>query len=170
MPEETINNVSTEETSTIALLATKLLESRSKRETLEDMLKKSKRTEEGIVMLMATEMANLGLSSFKTDTGESFSRGTKLFASIRKELREEAQKKLKEWGTSLVSETVNAKTLSSFVKTGRVQFEEDPTRKPDWWDEFEKLITVFEKPAIRIGGRKGGEGTEDGEGTTTDLE
>jgi len=159
MPEETINNVSTEETSTIALLATKLLESRSKRETLEDMLKALRKAEDGIEMSMATEMATLGLKSFKTESGESFSLGTRLFASIKKELREEAQRKFKEWGTNLVSETVNAATLSAFVKTSREQFEDDISKKPDWWGELEQLVTVFEKPTIRIGGRKGGEGT-----------
>ena len=127
-------------------LADKLKELRDKKQHLAEEVKKNNAEIEETEYKLSLEMASSETQSFNR-SGTLFYLCTKLYASAVKENKAELYEALKNEGYgSLITETVNANSLSAFVKE---QMADNDDVLPDW---IEGKVNVFDR--ITIGIRK----------------
>ena len=127
-------------------LADKLKELRDKKQHLAEEVKKNNAEIEETEYKLSLEMASSETQSFNR-SGTLFYLCIKLYASAVKENKAELYEALKNEGYgSLITETVNANSLSAFVKE---QMADNDDVLPDW---LEGKVNVFDR--ITIGIRK----------------
>lgn len=125
-------------------LADKLKELRDKKQHLAEETKKNNAEIEETEYKLSMEMASSETQSFNR-SGTLFYLCTKLYASAVKENKAELYEALKNEGySSLITETVNANSLSAFVKE---QMADNDDVLPDW---LEGKVNVFDKVTIGI--------------------
>mgnify|MGYP004542608097 FL=1 len=125
-------------------LADKLKELRDKKQHLAEETKKNNAEIEETEYKLSLEMASSETQSFNR-SGTLFYLCTKLYASAVKENKAELYEALKNEGYgSLITETVNANSLSAFVKE---QMVDNDDVLPDW---LEGKVNVFDKVTIGI--------------------
>lgn len=125
-------------------LADKLKELRDKKQHLAEETKKNNAEIEETEYKLSLEMASSETQSFNR-SGTLFYLCTKLYASVVKENKAELYETLKNEGYgSLITETVNANSLSAFVKE---QMADNDDVLPDW---LEGKVNVFDKVTIGI--------------------
>lgn len=125
-------------------LADKLKELRDKKQHLAEDTKKNNAEIEDTEYKLSLEMASSETQSFNR-SGTLFYLCTKLYASAVKENKAELYEALKNEGYgSLITETVNANSLSAFVKE---QMVDNDDVLPDW---LEGKVNVFDKVTIGI--------------------
>ena len=125
-------------------LADKLKELRDKKQHLAEETKKNNAEIEDTEYKLSLEMASSETQSFNR-SGTLFYLCTKLYASAVKENKAELYEALKNEGYgSLITETVNANSLSAFVKE---QMADNDDVLPDW---LEGKVNVFDKVTIGI--------------------
>ena len=125
-------------------LADKLKELRDKKQHLAEEVKKNNAEIEETEYKLSLEMASSETQSFNR-SGTLFYLCTKLYASAVKENKAELYEALKKEGYgSLITETVNANSLSAFVKE---QMADNDDQIPDW---LEGKVNVFDKVTIGI--------------------
>ena len=125
-------------------LADKLKELRDKKQHLAEEVKKNNAEIEETEYKLSLEMASSETQSFNR-SGTLFYLCTKLYASAVKENKAELYEALKNEGYgSLITETVNANSLSAFVKE---QMADNDDQLPDW---LEGKVNVFDKVTIGI--------------------
>ena len=125
-------------------LADKLKELRDKKQHLAEETKKNNAEIEETEYKLSLEMASSETQSFNR-SGTLFYLCTKLYASAVKENKAELYEALKNEGYgSLITETVNANSLSAFVKE---QMADNDDVLPDW---LEGKVNVFDKVTIGI--------------------
>ena len=125
-------------------LADKLKELRDKKQHLAEETKKNNAEIEETEYKLSLEMASSETQSFNR-SGTLFYLCTKLYASAVKENKAELYEALKNEGYgSLITETVNANSLSAFVKE---QMADNDDQLPDW---LEGKVNVFDKVTIGI--------------------
>lgn len=125
-------------------LADKLKELRDKKQHLAEKTKKNNAEIEETEYKLSLEMASSETQSFNR-SGTLFYLCTKLYASAVKENKAELYEALKNEGYgSLITETVNANSLSAFVKE---QMADNDDVLPDW---LEGKVNVFDKVTIGI--------------------
>ena len=125
-------------------LADKLKELRDKKQHLAEDTKKNNAEIEETEYKLSLEMASSETQSFNR-SGTLFYLCTKLYASAVKENKAELYEALKNEGYgSLITETVNANSLSAFVKE---QMVDNDDVLPDW---LEGKVNVFDKVTIGI--------------------
>ena len=125
-------------------LADKLKELRDKKQHLAEETKKNNAEIEETEYKLSLEMASSETQSFNR-SGTLFYLCTKLYASAVKENKAELYETLKNEGYgSLITETVNANSLSAFVKE---QMADNDDQIPDW---LEGKVNVFDKVTIGI--------------------
>lgn len=125
-------------------LADKLKELRDKKQHLAEETKKNNAEIEETEYKLSLEMASSETQSFNR-SGTLFYLCTKLYASAVKENKAELYEALKNEGYgSLITETVNANSLSAFVKE---QMADNDDILPDW---LEGKVNVFDKVTIGI--------------------
>ena len=125
-------------------LADKLKELRDKKQHLAEETKKNNAEIEETEYKLSLEMASAETQSFNR-SGTLFYLCTKLYASAVKENKAELYEALKNEGYgSLITETVNANSLSAFVKE---QMADNDDVLPDW---LEGKVNVFDKVTIGI--------------------
>ena len=125
-------------------LADKLKELRDKKQHLAEETKKNNAEIEETEYKLSLEMASSETQSFNR-SGTLFYLCTKLYASAVKENKAELYEALKNEGYgSLITETVNANSLSAFVKE---QMVDNDDVLPDWLDG---KVNVFDKVTIGI--------------------
>lgn len=125
-------------------LADKLKELRDKKQHLAEETKKNNAEIEETEYKLSLEMASSETQSFNR-SGTLFYLCTKLYASAVKENKAELYEALKNEGYgSLITETVNANSLSAFVKE---QMTDNDDVLPDW---LEGKVNVFDKVTVGI--------------------
>lgn len=125
-------------------LADKLKELRDKKQHLAEETKKNNAEIEETEYKLSMEMASSETQSFNR-SGTLFYLCTKLYASAVKENKAELYEALKNEGYgSLITETVNANSLSAFVKE---QMADNDDILPDW---LEGKVNVFDKVTVGI--------------------
>ena len=125
-------------------LADKLKELRDKKQHLAEETKKNNAEIEETEYKLSLEMASSETQSFNR-SGTLFYLCTKLYASAVKENKAELYEALKNEGYgSLITETVNANSLSAFVKE---QMADNDDILPNW---LEGKVNVFDKVTIGI--------------------
>ena len=125
-------------------LADKLKELRDKKQHLAEETKKNNAEIEETEYKLSLEMASSETQSFNR-SGTLFYLCTKLYASAVKENKAELYEALKNEGYgSLITETVNANSLSAFVKE---QMADNDDILPDW---LEGKVNVFDRVTIGI--------------------
>ena len=125
-------------------LADKLKELRDKKQHLAEDTKKNNAEIEDTEYKLSLEMASSETQSFNR-SGTLFYLCTKLYASAVKENKAELYEALKNEGYgSLITETVNANSLSAFVKE---QMADNDDILPDW---LEGKVNVFDKVTVGI--------------------
>lgn len=125
-------------------LADKFKELRDKKQHLAEETKKNNAEIEETEYKLSLEMASSETQSFNR-SGTLFYLCTKLYASAVKENKAELYEALKNEGYgSLITETVNANSLSAFVKE---QMVDNDDVLPDW---LEGKVNVFDKVTIGI--------------------
>ena len=125
-------------------LADKLKELRDKKQHLAEETKKNNAEIEETEYKLSLEMASSETQSFNR-SGTLFYLCTKLYASAVKENKAELYEALKNEGYgSLITETVNANSLSAFVKE---QMADNDDVLPDW---LEGKVNVFDKVTVGI--------------------
>jgi hypothetical protein len=125
-------------------LAEQLITLRDEKDKLEDRLKKLNTFIEEIEYKLSDAMALSETQNF-TRSGKTFYLTTKTRASAAAESKESLFNALRKEGFgSLVYETVNANSLSSFVKE---QIGENEGSLPEW---LQGLVNVFEKTTVGV--------------------
>ena len=125
-------------------LADKLKELRDKKQHLAEETKKNNAEIEETEYKLSLEMASSETQSFNR-SGTLFYLCTKLYASAVKENKAELYEALKNEGYgSLITETVNANSLSAFVKE---QMADNDDVLPDW---LEGKVNVFDRVTVGI--------------------
>ena len=125
-------------------LADKLKELRDKKQHLAEETKKNNAEIEETEYKLSLEMASSETQSFNR-SGTLFYLCTKLYASAVKENKAELYEALKNEGYgSLITETVNANSLSAFVKE---QMADNDDVLPDW---LEGKVNVYDRVTIGI--------------------
>ena len=125
-------------------LADKLKELRDKKQHLAEDTKKNNAEIEETEYKLSLEMASSETQSFNR-SGTLFYLCTKLYASAVKENKAELYEALKNEGYgSLITETVNANSLSAFVKE---QMADNDDVLPDW---LEGKVNVYDRVTIGI--------------------
>lgn len=125
-------------------LADKLQELKEKKSELEAMTKANNAELEQVMLALSEQMAATETQSFNR-SGLLFYLNTKTYAAARTGQKFELFAALKEQGFgSLVTETVNANSLSAFV---REQIEENEDTLPEW---LEDKVNVFEKVSVGV--------------------
>ena len=125
-------------------LADKLKELRDKKQHLAEETKKNNAEIEETEYKLSLEMASAETQSFNR-SGTLFYLCTKLYASAVKENKAELYEALKNEGYgSLITETVNANSLSAFVKE---QMADNDDILPNW---LEGKVNVFDKVTVGI--------------------
>jgi len=125
-------------------LAARLKQLKGRKEELEEARKELNRDIEEAQARLAGLMIDAELRNFTRD-GTQFVLVNAVRASARAGAREELFSALREQGHGgMVSETVNANSLSSFVKE---QIEENGGDLPGW---LEGLVSVFEQPTVQL--------------------
>ena len=125
-------------------LADKLKELRDKKQHLAEETKKNNAEIEETEYKLSLEMASSETQSFNR-SGTLFYLCTKLYASAVKENKAELYEALKNEGYgSLITETVNANSLSAFVKE---QMADNDDVLPDW---LEGKVNVYNRVTIGI--------------------
>ena len=126
------------------MLADKLKELKERKAELAEEVKKNNAEIEETEYKLSLEMASSETQSFNR-SGTLFYLCTKLYASAVKENKAELYEALKNEGYgSLITETVNANSLSAFVKE---QMADNDDVLPDW---LEGKVNVFDKVTIGI--------------------
>ena len=123
-------------------LSDKYLETRDKKQCLEQELKDVSKLLEQIELELIDRMTDSEIDSFKRN-GVLFSMVSREFDSANPETKEELYQRFKERGYENLF-TINANTLSGFVKESK---KENEGVLPDW---MEGLINTYEKQTIRI--------------------
>lgn len=123
-------------------LSDQYLETRDKKQGLEQELKDVSKLLEQIEIELIQRMTDNEINSFKRN-GVLFSMVSREFESANPETKEELYKRFKERGYENLF-TINANTLSGFVKESK---RENEGVLPDW---MEGLINTFEKQTIRV--------------------
>ena len=125
-------------------LADKLKALRDKKDALEAELKQVNMDIDNADWHLSTLMAETETQNF-TRAGTMFCLTTKTRASAREGMKDELFTALRTEGFGdLVYETVNANSLSAFVKE---QMSENNDTLPDWLDG---LVNVFEKTTVGV--------------------
>ncbi|MDR1262542.1 MAG: hypothetical protein LBK46_03505 [Oscillospiraceae bacterium] len=125
-------------------LSDRLKELRDEKDVLEETLKDLKTRIDAVEYDLSEQMALDETQSF-TRAGTTFYLSTKSYASAVAENKAELHAALKENGyAELVYETVNANSLSSFVREVR---EENNDSLPDWLDG---LVNVYDKTTVGL--------------------
>ena len=125
-------------------LAEQLKQLREKKKNAEQRLKEMNAEIEQADYQLSMQMAETETQNF-TRAGTMFSLTTKIRASAVAGRREELYAALKENGYGdLVYETVNANSLSAFVKE---QISENQDHVPDW---LNGLVHVYEQTAVSV--------------------
>jgi hypothetical protein len=125
-------------------LADELKQLRDMKKEMEEQLKTTNARIEETDFMLSELMAESETQNF-TRSGVMFSLTTKTRASAKADGKEELYAALKEQGFgSLVYETVNANSLSSFVKE---QIEENGEALPAWLDG---LVNIFEQTSVSV--------------------
>ena len=125
-------------------LADRLKEAKARKKALEADLKALNAQIEDLDQALSDSMMDAELDKF-TLNGSTFYITTRLFASPKNGEKEELFEVLRANGYgSLVTETVNANTLASFVKE---QIASNDDVLPEW---LEEKVTVFEKTSVGI--------------------
>ena len=128
-------------------MADKLKAAKDRKKELDAEVKEVSAEIESLDMALSEAMAEAELDRFSRN-GSTFYLNTRLFASPAAGRKEDMMQALKEQGFgSIVVETVNANTLSSFVKE---QMAANDDEIPDWLSE---VVSTFEK--VTVGVRKG---------------
>lgn len=128
-------------------LADQLKAAKEQKKELDAQVKDLGAEIERLDLALSDAMAESELDRFSRN-GSTFYLNTRLFASPVAGKKEELFQALKDNGFgSIVTETVNANTLSSFVKE---QMAENDDEVPEWLSE---KISTFEK--VSVGIRKG---------------
>ena len=128
-------------------LADKLKELKESKRQTEDDLKTINASIDETEKKLSDLMVDNETQSFKR-SGTLFYLNTKTYASAVAEQKQDLYQTLKNNGFgSMVTETVNANSLSAFVKE---QMSENNDLLPDW---LGGLVTVFEKTSVGV--RKG---------------
>ena len=128
-------------------LADQLKAAKDQKKELDAQVKDLGAEIERLDLALSDAMAESELDRFSRN-GSTFYLNTRLFASPVAGKKEELFQALKDNGFgSIVTETVNANTLSSFVKE---QMAENDDEVPEWLSE---KISTFEK--VSVGIRKG---------------
>lgn len=125
-------------------LADRLKTLREQKKELDSQTKQINAEIEKIEAEMVAEMMEKEIGKFER-AGNTFYINTRLFASPVSAKKHELFKALKAEGYGdLVQETVNANSLSAFI---REQMEENNDQLPEW---LEGLVNVYEKNTIGI--------------------
>ena len=126
------------------MLADKLKELKERKAELAEETKKNNAEIEETEYKLSMEMASSETQSFNR-SGTLFYLCTKLCASAVKENKAELYEALKNEGYgSLITETVNANSLSAFVKE---QMADNDDQIPDW---LEGKVNVFDKVTVNL--------------------
>ena len=135
------------ENAQIFTLADQLKDCREQKKELEAKVKELTAEIDRLDLTLSDAMAEAEVERFSRN-GSTFYLSTRLYASPAAGQKEALFQALKENGfSSIVTETVNANTLASFVKE---QMAENNDEIPAWLTE---KISVFEK--VSVGVRKG---------------
>lgn len=128
-------------------LADKLKAAKNHKKELDAEIKEVTAEIESLDLALSEAMTEAELDRFSRN-GSTFYLNTRLFASPAAGRKEEMMQALKDQGFgSIVVETVNANTLSSFVKE---QISANDDVIPEWLSE---VVSTYEK--ITVGIRKG---------------
>jgi len=128
-------------------MADKLKAAKDRKKELDAEVKDVTAEIESLDLALSEAMAEAELDRFSRN-GSTFYLNSRLFASPAAGRKEELMQALKDQGFgSIVVETVNANTLSSFVKE---QMAANDDEIPDWLSE---VVSTFEK--VTVGVRKG---------------
>ena len=126
------------------MLADRLKELKERKAELADMVKENKAEIEQAEFQLSQLMASTETQSFQR-AGTLFYLTTKTYASADKAYKDELFKALRSEGYgSLITENVNANSLSAFVKE---QMADNDDILPDW---LEGKINVFDKVTVGI--------------------
>lgn len=125
-------------------LADKLKELKERKAELADMVKENNAEIEQAELQLSQLMASTETQSFQR-AGTLFYLTTKTYASADKEHKDELFEALRSEGYgALITETVNANSLSAFVKE---QMSENDDALPDW---LEGKVNVFDKVTVSL--------------------
>lgn len=125
-------------------LADRLKALRERKDELADETKANNAEIEKTELELSQLMAQTETQSFQR-AGTLFYLATKTYASANKEQKDELYEALKNEGYgSLITETVNANSLSAFVKE---QMSENDDTLPDW---LEGKVNVFDKVTVNL--------------------
>ena len=125
-------------------LADRLKALRERKDELADETKANNTEIEKTELELSQLMAQTETQSFQR-AGTLFYLATKTYASANKEQKDELYETLKNEGYgSLITETVNANSLSAFVKE---QMSENDDTLPDW---LEGKVNVFDKVTVNL--------------------
>jgi len=128
-------------------MADRLKDARDRKSELKEQLKAAEAEISELDLALSDAMAESEVERFSRN-GSTFYLNSRLFASPASGRKDELMQSLKDNGYgSLVVETVNANTLSSFVKEQKA---ENNDEVPSWLSD---VISVFEK--VSVGVRKG---------------
>ena len=128
-------------------MADKLKAAKDRKKELDAEVKDVTAEIESLDLALSEAMAEAELDRFSRN-GSTFYLNTRLFASPAAGRKEDLMQALKDQGFgSIVVETVNANTLSSFVKE---QMAANDDEIPNWLSE---VVSTFEK--VTVGVRKG---------------
>jgi len=128
-------------------MADKLKAAKDRKKELDAEVKDVTAEIESLDLALSEAMAEAELDRFSRN-GSTFYLNSRLFASPAAGRKEDLMQALKDQGFgSIVVETVNANTLSSFVKE---QMAANDDEIPDWLSE---VVSTFEK--VTVGVRKG---------------
>ena len=126
------------------VLADKLKELRDRKSELEERAKANQAELEQVMLALSEQMAASETQSFNR-SGLLFYLNSKTYAAAKAGQKFELFDALKKQGFgSLITETVNANSLSAFV---REQIEENEDTLPDW---LEDKVNVFEKVSVGV--------------------
>lgn len=129
-------------------LADKLKELKDKKQNLEAKTKEINQKIEEVNKKLLDIMEEREIDNFTKD-GTMFCITQKIRSYCKPDRKLELYKTLKEKGYgSLIYETVNANSLSSFVKE---QIEENDDKLPSW---LEELVNVYEQPRVNVRNNK----------------
>ena len=125
-------------------LADKLKKLRERKTELADMVKENNAEIEQAELQLSQLMASTETQSFQS-AGTLFYLTTKTYASANKEQKDELFEALRNEGYgSLITETINANSLSAFVKE---QMSENDDVLPQWLDG---KVNVFDKVTVSL--------------------
>jgi len=128
-------------------MADRLKDARDRKAELKEQLKAAEAEINELDLALSDAMAESEVERFSRN-GNTFYLNSRLFASPASGRKDELMQSLKDNGYgSIVVETVNANTLSSFVKEQKA---ENNDEVPSWLSD---VISVFEK--VSVGVRKG---------------